>query len=461
MSIVTMYYQDNAFRILGIPANASYAMIMDNFQAMKIRAKAGKVVQENDYLSSLCSIKLNETIIRDAFNKLLSPKIRLQERLFWLSNHTQDDKTAFARLLSKDLSGAIQIWENSQNIVSAANLARLYHAQCLIKDPNLLDLSLWQKALMKWLRALKDGDFWENFIDMEINSGFEPLVTSDEIDEIINKALELVLIPSLNFIHEAIDKKNDDIAQRHLDLIRNSTFPVSIISNIEEDSLGAFETEIHEFANSLTEKLSELVQTEDYSLEIKKSGCDRAYQYYKNNLLKLLKRFEQLAGKESYANKRAKEITTSCLRTISICYNNDAKSPSLSEQVLKEAQSIAQGTLIFDQINQDLTVIQKNIQQEKIWKDLKPIKEAPSLYTVNGFGKTLYGRSDYDRMSETYVTTLYFVALFIPLFPIARYRVKNIGEGKFSFYGKAPLRTFDKWHIAIFIFLIILGLIFF
>ncbi len=454
-----MYYQDNAFRILGIPANASYAMIMDNFQSMKIRAKAGKVVQENDYLSSLCSIKLNETIIRDAFNKLLNPKARLQERLFWFSINSQDDENASALLSSKNLSESIQIWENSQSIVSVANLARLYHAQCLIKDPNLLDRSLWQNALMKWLQVLKDGEFWENFIDMEINSGFEPLASSDEIDELINKALELVLIPSLNFIHEAIDKKNDDIALRHIDLIRNSKFPVSIISNIEEDSLGPLEAEINEFANSLTEKLSELVQAENYSLEIKKSGCDRAYQYYKNDLLKLLQRFDRLAGKESYANKRAREITASCLRTISICYNNDAKSPELSEQVLKEAQSLAQGTLILDQINEDLSVIQKNIQQEKIWKNLKPIKEAPSLHTINGFGTTLYGRSDYDPISETYITTLYFVALFIPLFPIARYRVKNMGEGRYSFYGKAPLRIFDKWHIAITIFLIIIGII--
>ncbi len=454
-----MYYQDNAFRILGTPSNASYAMIMDNFQTMKIRAKAGKLAHDNDYLSPICSINLNETIIRDAFNKLLNPKIRLQERLFWFSISSRDDENASALLLSKKLSGAIQIWEKSQNIVSEANLARLYHAQCLIKDPNLLDLALWQKALNKWLQVLKDGNFWENFIDMEINAGFEPFATNDEIDELIKRVFELVLVPSLNIIHEVIDKKNDDVAQRHLDLIRNLPFPVSVISNIEEDTLGPLENEIYDFANSLVEKLSELVRNENYSLEIKKRGCDRAYQYYKNDLLKLLERFELLASKESHANKRTREVTASCLRTISICYNNDVKSPDLSEKVLKEAQSLAQGTLILDQINEDLSVIQKNIQQEKIWKDLKPIKEAPTLHTINGFGTTLYGRSDYDSISETYITTLYFVALFIPLFPIARYRVKNIGDGKFSFYGKEPLRTFDRWHIAISIFLIVIGVI--
>jgi len=454
-----MRYDDNAFRILGTPANASYAMIMDNFQTMKIRAKAGKAVQENDYLSSICSIKLNEMIIRDAFNKLLNPKIRLQERLFWFSNNTQDDKNAFAKLLSKDLSGATQIWEKSQNIVSIANLSKLYHAQCLIKDPNLLDRSLWQNALMKWLQVLKDGDFWENFIDMEMNSGFEPLATSDEIDEIINKALELVLIPSLNFIHEAIDKKNDDIALNHLELIRNSTIPVSIISNIEEDSLGALETEIHELANSLTEKLSELVQTEDCSLEIKKRGCDRAYQYYKNDLLKSLQRLELLAGKESYTNKRTREITASCLRTISFCYIKDAKSPDLSEQVLKEAQSLAQGTLILDEINEDLSVIQKIIHQEKIWKDSKPIKKAPFLYTIKGIGTKLYGWKDLDPVTGTYISTLYFVFFGIPIFPISRYRVRIIGQDQIAFYKKIPLATFDKCHIAISILLIILGII--
>ena len=40
------------------------------------------------------------------------------------------------------------------------------------------------------------------------------------------------------------------------------------------------------------------------------------------------------------------------------------------------------------------------------------------------------------------------LVFFIPIFPIARYRVIPTGGG-YRFLGKGPLRTFDKWHIAI------------
>jgi hypothetical protein len=40
------------------------------------------------------------------------------------------------------------------------------------------------------------------------------------------------------------------------------------------------------------------------------------------------------------------------------------------------------------------------------------------------------------------------VLLFIPVFPLARYRVIQNGTS-YRFLGKAPLRSFDKWHIAV------------
>lgn len=80
---------------------------------------------------------------------------------------------------------------------------------------------------------------------------------------------------------------------------------------------------------------------------------------------------------------------------------------------------------------------------------LKPIASAPSLRTINGIGFKLYGRSDNDPETNSYVTTYYFVALFIPVFPIARYRIIDVGGNRYSFLGKLPLRKTDRWHLAI------------
>ena len=53
------------------------------------------------------------------------------------------------------------------------------------------------------------------------------------------------------------------------------------------------------------------------------------------------------------------------------------------------------------------------------------------------------------------MATYYLVFFFIPLFPLARYRVIPKGGG-YRFLGKGTLRPFDKWHIVISIGLIAL-----
>ena len=83
--------------------------------------------------------------------------------------------------------------------------------------------------------------------------------------------------------------------------------------------------------------------------------------------------------------------------------------------------------------------------------DLASISKAPSLTTLNGFGFKLYGKSDFDPETDSYMTTQYFVALFVPLFPIARYRVISDDGSRFRFLGKGSLRGVDKAHIAAFL----------
>jgi len=83
--------------------------------------------------------------------------------------------------------------------------------------------------------------------------------------------------------------------------------------------------------------------------------------------------------------------------------------------------------------------------------DLSPIDKAPSLTTVNTFGFKLYGKSDRDVETDSYMTTQYFVALFIPLFPIARYRVISEDGYGYKFLGKGKLRGIDWVHMAVFV----------
>jgi len=119
---------------------------------------------------------------------------------------------------------------------------------------------------------------------------------------------------------------------------------------------------------------------------------------------------------------------------LNLCKRFQFKSVDLNKRLEDDAKAI-EGIL-------------KEKEKQKVFANLKPISSAPSLSTVNGIGFTLYGGTDIDAETGSYLATYYFVFLAIPVFPICRYRVIPTAGG-YRFLGKAPLRAFDRWHLFI------------
>jgi hypothetical protein len=111
----------------------------------------------------------------------------------------------------------------------------------------------------------------------------------------------------------------------------------------------------------------------------------------------------------------------------------------------QRAIELAASKEVKQRLQEDLIAVQNNAKR---MNGLKPIEAAPSLGSVNGIGATIYGASDRDPETGSYLTTYYFIFFFIPVLPIARYRVIAAGNNSYRFIGKAALRTFDKLHIA-------------
>jgi hypothetical protein len=77
-----------------------------------------------------------------------------------------------------------------------------------------------------------------------------------------------------------------------------------------------------------------------------------------------------------------------------------------------------------------------------------PVVKAPSLTTLNGIGSRLWGKSEAAN-DGTYVTTLFFTVLFLPIWPIAQYLVRSDGN-RYSFFGELPLSArLRTWRRAV------------
>lgn len=88
----------------------------------------------------------------------------------------------------------------------------------------------------------------------------------------------------------------------------------------------------------------------------------------------------------------------------------------------------------------------------------RPMNGAPTMFTYNGIGTNLYGKRDPDHESGSHIATLCFCLLFIPVIPIAAYRVIEHGDDSYSFLAKERLSSFAKGALVAVVLAIVGGI---
>jgi hypothetical protein len=192
---------------------------------------------------------------------------------------------------------------------------------------------------------------------------------------------------------------------------------------------------------------SRIVREQD-AVEGNKSACDAALGRFRGEVEPALDGVMQLLTPEHEGAQQSREEAALCLSGIATDYTW-ADDFIASEELHEKALKLAQDTLGAIRVEHGLTQVRESARKQRVFGTLKPISSAPSLSTINGFGFTLYGRSDYDPETSSYAATRYFVALFVPVFPVGRYRVIDMGGKQYRFFGKLPFRNADRWHLGI------------
>ena len=156
------------------------------------------------------------------------------------------------------------------------------------------------------------------------------------------------------------------------------------------------------------------------------------------------------SGASQDTQNQAKDEVALAVMRCAVAFGNKTEQWKYCVGLLEQSHNLAVSSEVKAKVAKNLATVRGNV----LHIGLKPITSAPSLRTINGIGVRLYGETDRDVATGTYLTTYYFVFFFIPIFPLTRYRVSSQGNG-YTFLGQAPLRTFDKWHLAISIGLIL------
>ncbi len=455
-------FRKNAFRVTGLPVDATSRDIAKRSNDLKILAELG---QDAESQKRSFSLKPSPSIdeIREALQKLKDPEKRLIDEFFWFwpEKFGESSSDAAMQALAKgDLQAAAKTWmsrrnDPAQRVVATHNLALIAHVSALDWENHSLESELdaerrrktsdyWKTAFRRWDRIATGEQLWES-VSKRIGELDEPNLTTG-----FARRMRTTL-PT------AFDKINAElvVALAESGKIELARIQVQLIRDRSQESPTNIE-KVAEFVllparNRLKEHIRQAKERGGKSPEDGINAARDLLEETRETLALFTLFFGMFLGKASdLRNDVFDEVASTC-NQLQVAYHKASGDNNACLELLKTVLSFATSPELRKRIEENLKTLSENIEasgRESLYANLRPISSAPSLSTMNGCGFTLYGSTDVDAANGSYLTTYYFVFLFIPVFPICRYRVTRNGNS-YRFFGKAPLRPCDKWHLGI------------
>ena len=224
---------------------------------------------------------------------------------------------------------------------------------------------------------------------------------------------------------------------------------VDVAGRTEEDAFTLDEIAGQRKHSSLLEPISDLCSKALEAAESRPRNAKNEAQKISSSATQLINQLKNSAAPENLINHGKDEIALTLMQC-AVIYGNETSKWNECIETLENAMKQAGSPEAKKRIRGNLLTASQN---KALYGNLTPVSSAPTLSSINGFGFTLYGSTDLDPVSRSHIATYYFTALFIPVFPIARYRVIQ-NDNSYRFLGKAPLRQFDKIHLAVSLVLI-------
>ncbi len=564
-------FQQNAFRITGLPVDATTRQVAKHADRLKLMEELGQGATVH---AGVFALKPPPTMdqIRDALQKLKDPEKRLVDEFFWFwpseFGQRDSDEAGAQAMLRGGFDEAVELWstredEPTNDVVAKHNLAVLYHLCAVEWDLHAIHAGAdeerrtktkeyWQGALKRWKELLTDDRLWDKVAnrirqidDARLSTGFarrmrvsfpaalskislelalayaearkledarfhvelaqhasHGLVTSGKTAESVLNPTKTRLKEHIRIARERTEASPSDGAPAVQDLLTHATPLVAIFDlffgEVESDAKEVLDETAAACIDCLvsyqkkTEDNRAFVDLLQMTLALAdavevRQRIEKNIQIGKNNLAfaelapirticeaaakaveadpasgdkeaqRILSTTSQILSQLSSSatpqdtTDRAKDEVALALMHCAVVFGNKTEKWKPCIAILEESLRIAVGSDVKARVTINLQTVTKNAA---LYRDLIPISSAPSLSTMNGVGFALYGCTDEDPTTGSYLATYYFVFFAIPIFPIGRYRVTSTGNG-YRFFGKAPLRTFDKGHLVISVGLIL------
>jgi len=479
----------NAFRILGVPTNGSLQTILE--RANELRAYLG-IQKVPNYPSDYRPFALPERTLETlaaAVHRLEDPLMRLFDEATWFHIRDAVDASAEAAISEGSLTQAETIWE--AGVRQATDTATRLHYRHNLAVLNLCASEIplksppspwdvWNRALSTWGPLLANDTFWQHLV-AQSPAGRDsrcPTAAPQEVRRSVGHALARTC--SRRAI-EALGKGTWGDALAWATALATSQFPAGFTDPALHEVLETLGQHIRAYLEPLQVALQ---KPDQHNGEIERLGSRIDFART------IFQQFKPLWTEDTGALRSTADHLAESHRTLALYSANQAKDLTRALEHIEIAIRIASSEGLRIRLQQEAVVLNWNIANDafkaavqardyaaakdafeklekyqsdeatlepylealkalRILQDCQPISGTPPLFTIYGIGTKLYGRSGEDPENGTFLATLYLTVFFVPLIPLKRYRVRDLADGRYEFFGKTRLTNGQKaWAVA-------------
>ena len=354
----------NAFRVLGIPANAPAAAVHDAEAAIRRSLKLGSARTTPWDLPFIGAVGRTESDLHEATGRLADPASRIEERMFWFSLPAETFKDV--SLQNLDRAGVTFSLQSDAKSRHDAALIKLLAAGLLDPELNEGGGARWVSALKEWKKVVEADDFWAELMDAEMNGGFEPMAGVEELQRLREGALAKVADVLAGVARSALAKGQGALAERAMRALHSAGLSEELINSLQGDVVGPLVADFQKACQQLASNTYEKVK-HDHGGQVIAANmkvCDDAYARFEGELQpRLTALVTMAAGAKSEVGGQAREAAALCLRSLAVSYTW-AEQFDLSRKMLERAKALAVGSPVEARIATELENVAETIKRQ-------------------------------------------------------------------------------------------------
>ncbi len=360
-------YLSNAFRIAGVPVDATEREMARQVEKLKMMQKYGNGSQPDGGI-------YNEDAIRAAMQRLRDPEHRILDEFFWFwpqnLGQSRTDEALIA-LTKCDMKKATEIWttraKSSNTNVSIHNLAVLSHMDALDLENTSFSQKLaesekkhrdkyWQDAFKRWKVLLEEEVFWSRLTGRirELN---DPRLTTGMARRMrMNLPLVLLSINAKLAVRFA-ELGEFEEAKRHMKIMQESGFGQNVIDEANRKAL-----------EHIRERVKALCKVADTDSSADAENADKVGRHLLEQVEPVLAIMDCLLPAGNPTRDGSHDEVAICALSCEIVFGNKTSDWSKSLEFLNRVHSIAVTDTARSRIEQNIEIFKSNIEYHSMYK---------------------------------------------------------------------------------------------